>query len=91
MKETTVRITNRMGLHARAAAKLVRLAGTFQSVIRLQRPDNSASADAKSILGILLLAAARIGTELIVTTEGVDEDAAMNAIVQIFATGFGEN
>ena len=83
-------ITNRLGLHARAAALLVRTATKFQSAIRLERVDKTAAADAKSILSVLMLAAAR-GTELRVTAEGVDEDEAIVALCGLVAGGFGEN
>jgi phosphotransferase system HPr (HPr) family protein len=90
MIERHVVITNRLGLHARAAALLVRTANTFQSAIRLERVDGTAAADAKSILSVLMLAASR-GTELRVTAEGVDEDQAIGALSELFASGFGEN
>ena len=61
--ERDVLIRNRLGLHARAAARLVRTASRFDSDVRLERADRSATADAKSILSVLLLAAAR-GTQL---------------------------
>jgi phosphotransferase system HPr (HPr) family protein len=89
MIERTLLIRARLGLHARAAAKLVRAASDFQSQIRLQRLDGSASADAKSILSVLMLAAS-CGTELQASAEGIDEEAAMNAVSQLFADGFGE-
>jgi len=90
MIERRVMITNRLGLHARAAALLVRTANNYQSVLRLERADRTAAADAKSILSVLMLAASR-GTELLVTAEGVDESAAMNALCDLFASGFGES
>lgn len=89
MIERTLLIKARLGLHARAAAKLVRAASGFQSQVRLSRLDGSASADAKSILSILMLAAS-CGTELHASAEGVDEEAAMAAVAQLFADGFGE-
>jgi phosphotransferase system HPr (HPr) family protein len=93
MVERTLLITARLGLHARAAAKLVRVASGFQSQLRLRRVGGpggaEVNADAKSILSVLMLAAGR-GTELLASAEGVDEEAAMNAIVQLFAEGFGE-
>ena len=90
MVERSVVITNRLGLHARAAALLVRTANTFRSSIRLERADGTASADAKSILSVLMLAASR-GTELRATAEGDDEEEALNALCGLFANGFGEN
>ena len=89
MIERNLLVSTRLGLHARAAAKLVRVASDYQSSVRLWRLDGGASADAKSILSVLMLAAGR-GTELLASTDGVDEEAAMNAIEQLFAEGFGE-
>ncbi len=82
-------VTNRLGLHARAAARLVRTASGFRSSVRLARADGSAAADAKSILSVLLLAAGR-GTELLLTVEGADEEAATAAVCELFARKFGE-
>ena len=93
MIERTLLINARLGLHARAAAKLVRVASAFHSQIMLRRLDGTggtnASADAKSILSVLMLAAA-CGTELEARAEGIDEEAAMNAVAQLFANGFDE-
>jgi len=82
-------IINRLGLHARAAAQLVRLASGFQSKIKLIRTDNSVIADAKSILSVLTLAASK-GVELEIEIEGEDEQTAFAAIQEIFRNGFGE-
>jgi phosphocarrier protein HPr len=90
MVESWVVITNRLGLHARAAAQVVRTANSYKSVLRLERADGTASADAKSILSVLMLAASR-GTRLLATAEGVDETEAMGALCGLFASGFGEN
>ena len=89
MVECGVTIVNRLGLHARAAAKLVRTATAFESALRLVRADRSASADAKSILSVLMLAASR-GTELIITADGADEREALDALCSLIAGGFGE-
>lgn len=89
MLEANIKIVNPLGLHARAAAQLVRLAGTFKSRVRLMRIDNLVVADAKSILSVLTLAASK-GTELRLTVEGVDETEAFDAVKEIFAKGFGE-
>ena len=89
MVECRVRIVNRLGLHARAAAKLVRAATAFRSTLRLVRADRSATADAKSILSVLMLAAA-CGTELQITAEGPDEGPALDALCQLIGGGFGE-
>jgi len=87
--ERSVVVVNRLGLHARAAARLVRTASAFQSAIRLERADRSASADAKSILSVLMLAAAR-GTELRVSAQGPDEADALDAVCALIAGGLGE-
>ena len=84
-----VKIVNPLGLHARAAASLVRLAGTFQSDIKIIRTDNRVVADAKSILSVLTLAAAK-GTELEIEASGVDKKEAIRKIEEIFIKGFGE-
>lgn len=89
MLKAELKVTNQLGLHARAAAQLVRLAGTFQSNIELKRVDNAVVADAKSILSVLTLAAAR-GTELELRVEGADEKSALESIEEIFLKGFGE-
>lgn len=89
MLESTVRIVNPLGLHARAAAQLVRLAGRFKSRIILHRTDSTVYADAKSILSVLTLAAS-IGSELRLKVEGEDESAAQAALTELFANGFGE-
>jgi phosphoenolpyruvate-protein phosphotransferase (PTS system enzyme I) len=87
--ERTLRVTGRLGLHARAAANLVRVACQFQSHITLKRLEGDVEADAKSILSILMLAASR-GTELDVVADGVDEVRAVDAVVDLFARDFDE-
>jgi phosphotransferase system HPr (HPr) family protein len=89
MPKVKLKVINQLGLHARAAAQLVRLAGSFQSNIELKRADNNVIADAKSILSVLTLAAAK-GTELELEAQGADEKRALQAIEQIFLDGFGE-
>ena len=89
MLRGNVTIINRLGLHARAAAQLVRLASAFQSKIKLIRTDNSVIADAKSILSVLTLAASK-GIELEIEIEGEDEQTAFESIQDIFRNGFGE-
>ena len=89
MIQRTLLVRARLGLHARAAAKVVRLAQSFDSTMELQRIDNATIADAKSILSVLMLAAGR-GTQLNATAEGIDEEAAINALDKLFAQGFGE-
>ena len=84
-----VEVRNELGLHARAAAKLVRLASRFDSEISLAREGANQQINSKSILGILMLAAPR-GTRLVVSVDGHDEIEAGDAIVEIFKSGFGE-
>lgn len=88
MIERKLLVKARLGLHARAAAKLVRLTTNFRSKISLRRI-NGPTADAKSILSVLMLAATT-GTELEASIEGVDEVAAMAALDKLFAESFGE-
>lgn len=87
MIEREVEIVNRLGLHARAAAKLVHAAGAFRSRITLIK--DGEEVDAKSILGLLLLAAAQ-GSRVQLRTQGDDEDAAMAAVCALIAERFGE-
>ena len=89
MPETSLTVVNPLGLHARAAAQLVRLAGGFKSKIILTRTDTNSFADAKSILSILTLAAA-MGTELLITADGEDANEALDAVRALFLSGFGE-
>ncbi len=89
MLEERLAIVNDLGLHARAAAQLVRLAGRFSCQVTLRRNDNGVTADAKSILSVLHLAAAN-GTDLSVLTDGEDENEAMTAVKRLFLEGFGE-
>lgn len=90
MLEGKIRIVNQLGLHARAAAQLVRLATTFKSKIILKRRDDAVYADAKSILSVLTLAAS-IGTELDIEIDGADEHEVLKAIEELFVNGFGES
>jgi phosphocarrier protein len=83
MTEREVIVGHRLGLHARAAARVVQLSSQYQSVISLLRNDNgkSVEADARSILSILLLAAAH-GSALVVRANGADENDAVNSICE---------
>jgi phosphocarrier protein HPr len=83
----SVTVVNQLGLHARAAAKFVHLATRFESRVRVGR--DAKVMDGKSIMGILLLAASR-GTTLTVFAEGPDEAVAVDALVQLVESGFGE-
>jgi phosphocarrier protein len=83
----SLRIRNRLGLHARAAARFVHTAGRFRSQVSASR--NGRTMDGKSILGILLLAAPQ-GTEIELSVDGPDEAEAMAALEALVADGFGE-
>lgn len=87
MTSSSVTVVNRLGLHARAAAKLVQTAGSFDS--RLWVVKDGEEVDAKSILGILLLAASQ-GTRVTLRAEGEDEDAAIDAVSRLIADRFHE-
>ena len=87
MTSQQVKVVNVLGLHARAAARFVKLASEFQSQIKVTRGDRTM--DGKSILGLLLLSAAR-GTELRISADGPDEAAAVAALCALAARGFEE-
>jgi phosphocarrier protein len=83
-----VTVVNQLGMHARAAAKFVHLATRFQSRVRVARLGREM--DGKSIMGILLLAAAR-GSVITITTDGADEQDALDALAVLVEDGFGED
>ena len=83
-----VTVVNQLGMHARAAARFVHLAARFQSQIRVAR--DGRVMDGKSIMGILLLAAAQ-GTTVTISADGGDERDAVEALATLVATGFGED
>ncbi len=85
MTSRRVAVRNALGLHARAAARFVKLAGSFQCQIRVTR--GARTMDGKSILGLLLLAAAR-GSELVIAGDGVDEVAAVDALCGLVDRNF---
>jgi phosphocarrier protein HPr len=85
--KATTRINNKLGLHARASAKLTKLAGSFRSEVFLSR--NGRRVNAKSIMGVMMLAAG-IGTEIEIEVEGEDERQAMDALVALIDDKFGE-
>jgi len=87
MTSRSVTVTNPLGLHARAAARFVHLATRFTSQIRVAR--DARVMDGKSIMGILLLAAAR-GTTLTISADGADETNAVEALTELVESGFGE-
>lgn len=87
MERAVVTLTNKLGLHARASAKLTQLASQFNSEAWLARGERRVNA--KSIMGVMMLAAS-IGTELTLETEGHDEKEALTAIIALFEDKFGE-
>ena len=88
MVSRSVTVANRLGLHARAAAKFVHLASRFNSHVKVSK--GSQTMDGKSIMGILLLAAAS-GSVITVSADGADELAALEALCGFIETGFGED
>lgn len=88
MISRTVVIANPLGLHARAAARFVHVAGTFSSTVRVSR--DRRVIDGKSILGLLLLAA-RYGTTVTIAVDGPDEEAALSALAALVEGGLGED
>ena len=87
MIQTRIQISNKLGLHARASAKLTKLAGGFKSDIHLSR--NGRRVNAKSIMGVMMLAAG-LGSEVEIETEGDDEQVAMDALRGLIDAKFGE-
>ena len=88
MTSRQVTVVNQLGMHARAAAKFVHLATRFEARVRVARAGREM--DGKSIMGILLLAAAR-GTTIAISADGADERAAVDALVALVESGFGED
>ena len=90
MQQRTIVITNQLGLHARAAAKLVKLANGFESNIFLARSESPEKmVDARSIFNVLLLAAAK-NASIRIVADGADEEAALEALCRLVANKFGE-
>ena len=87
MTERTVTIVNPLGLHARPAAQLVRLASSFAAHVELER--DGLTVNAKSIMGVMMLAAER-GAGLVVRADGADEEAAVAAVADLVGRGFDE-
>ena len=83
-----IEIINKLGLHARASAKLTQLAAKFQSEVWMSR--NQKRVNAKSIMGVMMLAAGK-GTTVTLETDGADEQAAMDALAELIAARFGES
>ena len=87
MQKAKVTISNKLGLHARASAKLTKLAGGFSSDVHMSR--NGRRINAKSIMGVMMLAAG-MGSEIEIEAEGADEARALAAIVALIDERFGE-
>jgi Phosphotransferase System HPr (HPr) Family len=87
MRQQEIEIINKLGLHARASAKLTQTASGFASEVFLSR--NGRRVNAKSIMGVMMLAASR-GTRVSIETEGVDEERAMEALIALINDKFGE-
>ena len=88
MLQQEVEIINKLGLHARASAKLTQVAGRFKSNVWVSR--SGRRVNAKSIMGVMMLAAAK-GSTLIVETDGPDEQEALDAVSRLIASRFEEN
>lgn len=87
MLQREVEILNKLGLHARASAKLTQLAARYQSEVQMSR--NGRKVNAKSIMGVMMLAAGK-GSKVVIETDGPDEGDAMEAIVALIGDYFGE-
>ncbi len=87
MIKTRTTISNKLGLHARASAKFTKLAGSFRSEVWMSKGERRVNA--KSIMGVMMLAAG-IGSSVEIETDGVDEQAAMDALLALVADKFGE-
>ena len=87
MKTCQITIPNKLGLHARAAAKLVSAASRFVAEVYLEKGETRVNG--KSIMGVMMLAAGQ-GTRITLITDGIDEEAALEALCQLVESGFGE-
>jgi phosphocarrier protein HPr len=87
MLKTTITISNKLGLHARASAKLTKLAGSYPCEVHLAR--GGRRVNAKSIMGVMMLAAG-LGSEIDIETDGADEAPAMQALRELIDNKFGE-
>ncbi|HET7765375.1 MAG TPA: HPr family phosphocarrier protein [Burkholderiales bacterium] len=87
MAQTEAEIVNKLGLHARAAARLTEVAGAFSAEVWLSR--NGRRVNAKSIMGVMMLAAGK-GSRVLIEAEGEDADAAIKALAELVADRFGE-
>ncbi|MHB1083503.1 MAG: HPr family phosphocarrier protein [Thiobacillus sp.] len=87
MQQRDIEIINKLGLHARPSAKLTQLASSFKSQVFMAR--NGRRVNAKSIMGVMMLAAAK-GSTVTLETDGDDEVEAIEALARLISTGFGE-
>jgi len=87
MTRAETEIINKLGLHARASAKITQLAGSFKSEVWMEK--GTRRINAKSIMGVMMLAAGK-GSQVVVETDGEDEQAALAAILKLIADKFGE-
>ena len=87
MRKQSLTISNKLGLHARASAKLTQTASRFQSGVWIAR--NGRRVNAKSIMGVMMLAAG-LGSDIEIETDGPDEEAAITEVVKLFQDKFGE-
>ena len=87
MIQQEIEIINKLGLHARASAKLTQLAAKFQSDVWMTK--NARRVNAKSIMGVMMLAAGK-GTKVLLETDGTDEQACFDALVELIQNKFGE-
>jgi phosphocarrier protein len=87
MLTVSIKIINKLGLHARASAKLTQVANQFESDIWIEKNDKKVNA--KSIMGVMMLAASQ-GSDVTITTQGSDEKEALNSIVDLINDYFGE-
>ena len=87
MARAEIEISNKLGLHARASAKLTQLAGSFRSEVWLEK--GTRRINAKSIMGVMMLAAGK-GSKVVIETTGDDEDEALEGILKLIADKFGE-
>ena len=87
MREVEITIINKLGLHARAASKLVSTASKFECAIDIEKADRRVNA--KSIMGVMMLAASQ-GTQVVLYLDGIDEDQASQALQELINDRFGE-
>jgi len=89
MVEKTVEVINRLGIHARPSAMFVSHSARFKSEIFVEKIDQGARVNGKSILGVMMLAA-EMGSKIVISAEGEDEEEAVAHMVELVGSGFGE-